>query len=78
MFKIPNCCYLKLGLLKRFTGTLRGNNLLFVQSEQADAQHNYSLWLGYLVILSFFLFLPAKMEFVVNVYYCVALKAVYI
>ena len=40
MFDIPNRCYLYLGLLKRFTGTLGGNNLLFVQSEQAYAQHN--------------------------------------
>lgn len=56
MFDIPNRGYLYLGLLKHFTGTLGANKLLFVQSEQADAQHNYFLWLEYLVILSFFYF----------------------
>lgn len=76
MFDIPNHGYLYLGLLKRFTDTLGANNLLFVQSEQADAQRNYFLWLEYLVVLSFFfLFLLAKIEFVVHVYYCIALKA---
>lgn len=44
-----------LDLLKCFTGTLGGNNLSFVQSEQADAQHNYLLWLEYLFIMPFFL-----------------------
>lgn len=32
-----------LGLLKCFTCTLGGNNLLFVQSEQADAQQLFAV-----------------------------------
>lgn len=53
MFYVPNCCSLYLGLLKHLTGTLRGNHLLFVPSEQADAQHKDSLCLEYLFILVF-------------------------
>jgi len=56
MFDIPNRYYLYLGLLKHFTGTPGGNDVLFVQSEQADAQHTHLLWLEYLVILWVFYF----------------------
>lgn len=66
------------GLLKHFTGTPGGNSLLFVLSEQADAQHNDSLCLEHLVIPFFGGFFLAKIEFVVNVYYCTSLKTVYI
>lgn len=78
MFYVTNFCSLYLGWLKYFTGTLRGNHLLFVPSEQADAQHNDSLCLEYLIFLGFGGFFPAKIEFVVNVYYFISLKTVYV
>lgn len=57
MFYVPNCCSLYLGLLKYFTGTLRGNHLLFVSKQMHSIMIHcaWNIWLSCVLEGFFFL-----------------------
>lgn len=76
MFSTPNRCCLYLGLLKHFTGTL--GVIIFCLYKVSRWMPSITLCFELNILLSCLLFLLVKIEFVVNVYYCIPLKAVII
>lgn len=76
MFNNPNHCYLYLGLLKCFTGTL-GEVIVFCLCRVSWQVHKITICCGWNILSScLFLFLLVQIEFVVNVYYRIAHKVV--